>query len=148
MMTWLKSRIQLVKWQRFINPTQFILLENTQCYPNSAWWENCEFYPTLAHLETLVILRLKLSSLFQRIPVADVIKTIYVTSFSVFHTCCYPSTVLLCLLTLVNCINNFVLYCKNAENGHFDQHLECAAPKRRSKYTTGKDSSSTQKVKV
>ena len=26
---------------------------------------------------------------------------------------------------------------KNAENGHIDQRLECAAPKRQSKYTTG-----------
>ena len=29
-----------------------------------------------------------------------------------------------------------VFMCKNAENDYFDQLLECAAPKRRSKYTT------------
>ena len=30
-----------------------------------------------------------------------------------------------------------LLLCENnAENGHFDQRLECAAPKRLSKYTT------------
>ena len=35
----------------------------------------------------------------------------------------------------ISCFLKF--FCtKNAENGHFDQQLECAAPKRWSKYTT------------
>ena len=45
-------------------------------YPNSAWWENCQFYPTFVCLGTLVILILKLSSLFQRKSMADVMKAI------------------------------------------------------------------------
>ena len=43
--------------------------------PNSTYWGNCQFCPT--YLETLAILRLKLSSLFQLTRIADIIKTIY-----------------------------------------------------------------------
>ena len=38
---------------------------------------------------------------------------------------------------LQNFAANFLLFSvKNAENDYIDQHLECAAPKRLSKYTT------------
>ena len=38
---------------------------------------------------------------------------------------------------LQNFAANFLIFCtKNAENDYFDQHLECAAPKRWLKYTT------------
>ena len=64
----------------------FILVRKGTVYPNSACWENCEFCPNFAYSEgayvyirpseALVILRLKLSSLFQHIPIADVTNTI------------------------------------------------------------------------
>ena len=58
---------------------RFILVRKDTVYPNSAWWENCEFYPSFAYSETFFILRLKLSSQFQRVSIADVIKAMYVT---------------------------------------------------------------------
>ena len=33
----------------------FMLVREDTVYPNFAYWENCEFYPTLAYTETLVL---------------------------------------------------------------------------------------------
>ena len=40
----------------------------------------------------------------------------------------------LCLVHFLH--QNFAKVCKNTEKGHFDQHLECPAPKPWSIYTT------------
>ena len=32
----------------------FVLVREDTVYPNFAYWENCDFYPTFAYAETLV----------------------------------------------------------------------------------------------
>ena len=53
-------RINLLEWmcsftflQRLFSVV-FVLIREDTVYPNFAYWENCEFYPTFAYMETLV----------------------------------------------------------------------------------------------
>ena len=48
---------------------------------------------------------------------------------------CYVITVITCVV-IINILYLAFLQKKHAENGYFNQWLECAAPKRWSKYTT------------